>query len=395
MSEAGRRPEEAGKGGAQPALVWLLVALIGAHAGASMTRIASTLWVLDAGYSTTVVGFVLSMYSIGPLFLSLWVGRMVDRHGFHRPALLAVAFALCGLVPAALTQHVGIAAFAVFVTNAGALLGEVAVQRTVGRLAASRANADLKRAFGTTALVQSFSTTFSPMIIGLAVDHLGFRVSFALLPLLPLMLLATTRMVPRSGAAAPPASGPAATARGALRALLGQRPVRVLLYINLALAVVWDVHLFSVPVLGHERQMSASAIGFVLGACSFGVLLVRLLISRLGKHITESVGLLASLGISMLALAVYPWLPVYWGMMIGSFLIGVASGTAQPFVLAGLIRVSPPELHGQVLGLRILGTTGVTVGTPMLYGALAAATVTFAPLLAIAGVVGLTLVFAR
>jgi hypothetical protein len=42
--------------------------------------------------------------------------------------------------------------------------------------------------------------------------------------------------------------------------------MRRLLMVNWLLASCWDVHTFVVPVLGHERGFSASAIGSILGA---------------------------------------------------------------------------------------------------------------------------------
>ena len=41
--------------------------------------------------------------------------------------------------------------------------------------------------------------------------------------------------------------------------------LRRLLLVNWLLSSSWDVHSFLVPILGHERGFSASAIGLVLG----------------------------------------------------------------------------------------------------------------------------------
>jgi len=370
-------------------LVWLLLGVGFAHASAAITRVASSLWLLDAGYSSTVVGMVLSVYSIGPLLLSMWAGRLADRHGFHRPTGIALLTLFAGMVPAALHQNVWLLAWSTFCTGAGLIISEIAVQRTAGRMAA--AGVDLKRVFGAVALATSVSTTLSPVIAGLMIDHAGFRATFGLLLVLPIGIWWVVRQVPRRFSH--PAG--AAVVQGSVRDLLARREVRVVLAFNIALAIAWDVHLFTVPVLGHARDLSASVIGLVLGSCSMGVLLVRLLIARVGQHIDEDRGLRGALLISMVTLAAYAWLPTYWGMMCGSLLMGVAIGTSQPLVLSSLHKVTPPDRQGQVLGLRMVATLGITAGAPVAYGALAAATVVAAPMMAAAGVIAVILALAR
>ena len=235
------------------------------------------------------------------------------------------------------------------------------------------------------------SRACSPVAAGLLIDYVGFRFTYALLLLLPLVIWLAMRQVPRSLSVAKPV----ATAQASVWQLLTLREVRVVLAINIALAIAWDVHLFTVPVLGHERQLSASVIGMVLGSCSVGVLLVRLTISRIGQHIDERRGLRGALTIALCTLVAYPWLPTYWGMMCGSFLVGVAIGASQPLVLSSLHKVTPPERQGQALGLRMFATIGVTVGTPVVYGALAAATVATAPMWAVAGVIAMIMAVVR
>ncbi len=83
-----------------------------------------------------------------------------------------------------------------------------------------------------------------------------------MLLLLPLVTLWWARRVPVGGAAA------AQRGRARCGSCLG--PARTpglqrLLLVNWLLSASWDVHTFVVPILGHERGFSASAIGLVLG----------------------------------------------------------------------------------------------------------------------------------
>ena len=55
---------------------------------------------------------------------------------------------------------------------------------------------------------------------------------------------------------------------------------RRLLVINWCLSVAWDVHTFVVPVLGHERGLSASVIGAILGG--FALAAAAVLVAAVG-----------------------------------------------------------------------------------------------------------------
>ena len=168
--------------------------------------------------------------------------------------------------------------------------------------------------------------------------------------------------------------------------LLRQPALRNLLLVNIALSACWDAHSFVVPVVGHAKGLSAASIGLVLGSFATAATLVRLAIVRWSDHIDELTALRAAMLLATTMLMVYAWLPGTPGLMIGSALLGLALGSVQPMILATLHQVTPPDRHGQALGLRMLATNGATVAMPVGFGLLAAATVTAAPLWLMAGV---------
>jgi len=61
-------------------------------------------------------------------------------------------------------------------------------------------------------------------------------------------------------------------------------------------------------------------------------------------------------------------------------MLGIALGSVQPMILSMLHRVTPPERHGQALGLRMLFVNGATMAMPAGFGILAAATALAAPM---------------
>ncbi len=358
------------------AFAWLIATLIAIHACMAVTRVAASLWVLDQGYGEWTVGVLLSLFALAPLFLSLWAGRLADRHGFHRPVGIGVLMALLGALVALGSQSLWAITISCLFSGGAISVAAVAMQREAGLMADNPA--ELKRVFSWVALGPALSNALAPVAAGVLIDHVSFRAAFALAVLLPLLAWGFALRVPRhaprqlaaqAGAAARPAWD-----------LLRQPALRNLLLLNIVLSAAWDAHSFVVPVVGHARGLSASSIGLVLGSFAVAATLVRLAIVRWAQHLDELKALRAAMALATVMLMVYAWLPGTPGLMVGSALLGMSLGSVQPMVLAMLHQVTPADRHGQALGLRMLATNGATIAMPVGFGLLAAATTAAAPL---------------
>lgn len=355
--------------------VFVVVTLVGLHACMAATRVAASLAVLQQGYAEWTVGALLSLYGLAPIALSLLAGRMADRHGFHRPVAWSIAAALLGAALPVITQHIAVLAASGLLTGGAVAFAAVAIQREAGLLA--RDPSDLKRVFSWVALGPALSNTIAPVAAGLLIDHASFRAAFVFGALLPLAAALAAWQVPRIGSLR--GGGSDSTFAGAI-GLLRLPHLRNLLLVNVAMAASWDAHTFTVPVVGHARELSASAIGLVLGSFAVASTLVRLAISSFAQRIDEQRALRGAITLATLVLLVYAWLPGAMGMMLGSALLGVALGSVQPMVLSMLHQGAPPGAAGQALALRMLFTNAATIAMPAAFGLLAAATTSAAPM---------------
>ena len=355
----------------------VLATLVALHACMASTRVAASLAVLQQGYAAWVVGALLSLYAVAPILLSLWAGRMADRHGFHRPVAWSVAMAQVGAALPVLSQHIGALAISGLLTGGALSTAAVTVQREAGRMA--RDADDLKRVFSWVALGPALSNTAAPVLTGLLIDHVGFRAAFAFGAVLPLFGAWAAWQVPRGAPAAPVSAGRALPGSGAFD-LLRIPLLRNLLLVNVAMAAAWDSHSFTVPVVGHARELSASAIGLVLSSFALASIAVRVAIVRWGDRIGEQRALMGATSLATVALLAYAWLPGTLGMMAGSAVLGIALGSVQPMVLSMLHQAAPPERQGQALALRMLFTNAATISMPLMFGLLAAATTNAAPM---------------
>jgi MFS family permease len=359
------------------AFLYVVATLVALHGCMASTRVAASLAVLHQGHGEWVVGALMSLYAVAPIVLSLWAGRVADRHGFRTPVAWGVSLAFVGTLLPVLAQQIWAFALSGLLTGGALSVAAVAIQREAGRMA--RDADDLKRVFSWVALGPALSNTLSPVLTGLVIDHAGYRAAFAMALLMPLVAGWAATRVPQGPLPAPDAAAPVAPREPAWT-MLRNPLLRHLLLVNVAMAAAWDSHSFTVPVVGHARELSASAIGVVLGSFALAATAVRVAILAWAHRIGEARALRTAITLATAVLAVYAWLPGTLGMMLGSALLGVALGSVQPMVLSTLHQAAPPDRQGQALALRMVFTNAATIAMPLLFGVLAAATTVAAPM---------------
>jgi predicted MFS family arabinose efflux permease len=184
------------------------------------------------------------------------------------------------------------------------------------------------------------------------------------LALLPLASLAWARRVPREDR---PRAAPPAKRRNAWNLLLAPGFTRLLL-VNWLLSSSWDVHSFLVPILGHERGFSASAIGLVLGVFASAVALVRLAIPFMAHRLREGTVLVAAMLTAGAVFAVYPFAQTAWVMGACAVVLGLALGAVQPMIMTTLHQITPAERHGEAIALRSMAINLSSALMPLAFG---------------------------
>ncbi len=356
------------------ALLALILGQVCLHSCMAGVRVAAPLLALRNGQPAWAVGLLLGLFAAGPVFSSLYAGRLADRHGYHRPVRLAITLTSTGGLVALAAAWVGgsvqlpLLGAAALLCGVGTNLGLISIQRTAGKLAAGD-RAALTRVFSWLGLAPALSNVVGPVMAGALIDLAGFRGAFGALALLPLATIWWSRQVsPELRAEAAP-RGP----RGSWWELLQLPGMRRLLLINFLMASSWDLHAFLVPVIGHERGFSASAIGFILGAFAAAVAGVRVIIPFLSHRLREHQVLTGAMVLTAGVLFVYPWVHVPWLMAICATSLGLALGAVNPMVMTTLHHLTPPHRHGEAIALRAMSMNACTAAMPLLFGGLGTA----------------------
>ena len=354
-------------------LIALIIGQICLHSTMAGIRMAAPLWVLRASHTEWAVGVLMGLFAAAPIVLALQAGRLADRHGYHRPLYVAVgltvtggAFAVLATWFAAPFDFILLCLAATF-AGAGANYGLIAIQRTAGRSA--RDSTELKRVFSWLGLAPALSNVAGPVLAGALIDLAGFRVAFAALMLLPLFGLWWARRVPIETPPPRPAQQRAQNSWDLLRT----PGLRRLLAVNWLVSASWDVHTFVIPILGHERGFSASAIGLVLGVFAGAVALVRLAIPTLAHRLRESQVLVGAMLLTGAVFAVYPLVKTPWTMGVCAIVLGFALGSVQPMIMATLHQLTPHDRHGEAIALRSMTINFSSAVMPLAFGLAGAA----------------------
>jgi MFS family permease len=354
-------------------LLALIVGQIGLHACMAGIRLAAPLLALHEGHAAWAVGVLMALFAAAPIALALQAGRLADRHGYHRPVRIAVALTAGGGLLAVLATFAGPAQFVVLcvaaaLAGAGANFGLIAIQRTAGRSAHDAI--ERKQVFSWLGLAPALANVVGPVLAGVIIDAAGYRSAFFALMLLPLASLWFARQVPHE---TPPQVAAGGASRPSAFGLLFAPGMRRLLLVNWLLSTSWDLHAFLLPIIGHERGLSASAIGTILGAFAFAVAAVRVLIPLVARHAREPQVLAAAMLWTACVFGVYPLAHSAWLMGLCAVLLGLALGCVQPMILSTLHHITPDERHGEAIALRSMTINLSSTLMPLLFGALGVA----------------------
>lgn len=344
-----------------PALARLIVGHIALHASMAALRMSAPLWALKNGHSAASVGVLMALFALTQVFLALPAGRYADRVGLKKPVSLAIVIAVIGSAAATAFPHFLVLCFAALCVGGATGVAIIALQRHVGRAASGPT--ELKQVFSWLSIGPAASNFVGPFLAGLLIDFVNFRAAFALCIVLPIITWWATRTARETVRETPPDDKP----RRAWD-LLENRDLRRMLIVNWLLSSSWDVHTFVVPIIGHERGISASVIGTILGVFAIAGATVRVLLPVIAHAVREWAVIVMAMVVTCALLAVYPLMPTALSMGVVSVFLGFALGSVQPMVMSLLHQMTPEHRHGEVLGLRLMVINASSVAMPMLFG---------------------------
>jgi MFS family permease len=353
--------------GANPNLIALIALGIANHTVMAGNRVVVSLYALHLDASPAVVGILLALYAFLPMFCAVAAGRLSDRIGVRRPMLIgSLALAVGAGLPALMP---GLPALFVSATIVGVafMLFQVATQNATGEMGGPGERA---HNFSLLALGYSVSGILGPLIAGFTIDHGSYRQAFALLAVIPLVSVA----VLGAGKLMLPGPHPAREARpaGGALALLTHVKLRRVFFVNVLLAMGWDLHMIVIPIYGASLGLSASQIGMILAAFAAATFIVRFSMRWIVRHYSEHQVLTIALVTAGVVYLLFPFSATAPSLMALSFALGLGLGMSQPMVMSLLHSHAPPGRMGEAAGVRMSLVQSMAVAVPLTFGALGA-----------------------
>jgi len=363
VSTAPQRPHDT------TASLYRVVALtILVHVAFAGSRVAVSLYALSLGATALVVGTTLSLYAALPMLFSVQAGRWIDRIGPRRPMLLAAAVTAVGsIVPLAQPSVTPLFVTAALV-GSGFMLFHIAATQVVGRIASL---GDPGRAFSLFALGFSVSGFFGPVIAGYAIDHAGYRSAFLLLAAFPAITTVLLLAGARSTTAERRRDGPSPERR--LGDLLADPRMRGVFVVSAILSSGWDLFAFVVPIYAARIGLSASTVGALVGAFAAATFVVRIVLPRIARRVSEWRILTAVLALAAAVYLLFPLVQSVPLLFALSFALGLGLGASQPMVLSLVYAHAPPGRAAEAVGIRTTLINASQTVMPLLFGAVGAA----------------------
>jgi predicted MFS family arabinose efflux permease len=278
---------------------------------------------------------------------------------------VAVTVVIAGISIAAILPGIAILPVVAITVGSAFALFQICVQHMVGDMSSP---AERRDNFSLLALGFAVSNFLGPTVSGVAIDHLGFRVTFCILAAFACASLAI--IFSRRGTLSHTPEHSRSTEARSATELLRDRELRRVFLVSGLLASAWDLFTFVMPIYGTSIGLSATTIGLILGSFAAATFVVRLLLPWIQRRVREWPLITATFAIACVAYAAFPMVRTVPLLASLSFFLGFGLGATQPSLMALVYATAPPGRAAEAVGLRTVALNTSTTVFPIFFGGL-------------------------
>lgn len=339
------------------------------HAGFSGSRVLMPLYALELGAGQFVVGIIIGLYALCPMFLAIYAGQLVDRVGPRLPMFAGTVGTGAGLLlpyffPGLTTLYVS-----ALVLGTSFQFFFVAVHGTAGAIGGAE---NRVRNYTWVSIGFSLAALFGPLIAGFSIDYLGYGPAYlalALCTIVPALLLwLRPDLLPK----------PAARTKGGIEKkntldLLRIPKLRTSFIASGLIAAAYDLYQLYFPIYGHAIGLSASTIGMIVGVFAGGVFAIRVVLPWLMRRFAETDLLIYAIGVGGLTFLLFPLLENPFLLAGVAFVLGLGCGCGQPISGSLTYSLTPPGRQSEGAGVRVMFNNAVHLVVPVVFGGIGTA----------------------
>ncbi|HEX6006458.1 MAG TPA: MFS transporter [Burkholderiales bacterium] len=349
--------------------IWLVIALtLLTHTAFKGSRVVISLYAIQFGATPFEIGILFSMYSVFPVLLSVYAGKISDRLGFRLPMMFGACGLMIGLsIPFFFPRLAALYASAVLIGMCY-IFYTVTVQHFIG---AAGEGHERTRNYSIFSLGIAVTSMLGPTSAGFAIDLIGHRSTYLMLAAMPALPFLALVLFPRLL----PHLHVKEEARHGQRVmdLVRDPPLRRALIAAGLVETGLELFNFFLPIYGHYSGLSATQIGICMGAFAAALLLVRGLMPTLTRRSSEEAVLSGSLFLAAGTALLFPLVSSFVLLSATSFVLGLGLGCGSPLSMILAYNRAPPGRSGEAMGLRQTVNKATEVAMPIVFGSLSTA----------------------
>jgi MFS family permease len=324
---------------------------------------------LHLGAGPIMLGFLISLSPLLPLFLAIHAGRLTDQIGNKIPLVLGTMGTGLGLFIPFMFKSLPALFFSQLLVGASNLFFHVAIQNFIGSIGNAESRAKNFSLFSITAAV---SGILAPLLVGFSIDYLNFPITylflsfFSIVPSLLFLFLPSIFSETMKKEKVEKKKHNFTTSN--VKDLLSIPSLRRVLLSSGMILTGIGLFTFYIPIYGNSIGLSATIIGMIISVYSIAFFIVRIVMPYAVKKTSEEFVLTASMAIATVPFILLPFVENPFILFVLSFLIGVGLGTGQPLSIILTYNYSPMGRTGEALGVRLTVNKFTQVTIPILFG---------------------------
>lgn len=338
------------------------------HTSFKGSKVLISLFALELGANPLEVGVLFSMYSMFPVFLSIYAGRVSDRFGFRPPMVFGACGLVAGLMLPFMVPTLGMLYVSALLIGMCYIFYIVTVQSLVGAIGGAD---DRTRNYSIFSLGVALTSLIGPTTAGFAIDLIGHRYTYLLLAVVPIIPIVVLVMSPRLFPHQKPKHQEKQDHHWT--DLARDRPLRRALITAGVIETGLELFNFFMPIYGRSIGLSASKIGVCLGSFAAALLLVRLAMPYLARRMSEEGLLSASLFLAAGTCLLFPFVSEFALLLVIAFILGLGLGAGSPLSMILAYNRAPPARAGEAMGLRQMVNKTTEMAMPLIFGSLGTA----------------------
>jgi MFS family permease len=348
-------------------LYLVIIATLLNHIAFKGSKVLMSLYAMHLGADPFFVGVLIALYSLFPLILAVYAGRLSDRFGPRIPMILGSLGLAGGLLLPFLLPRLSILLVSAAIIGCFYIFFTVSVQHLTGSFGGGELRT---RNFGTFSLGVAVSAMIGPTLAGFSIDLAGYELTYLILALFPaapaVFFIFFAGDLPRTE------RSDQQTQRHTTD-LLRSVPLRRVLVTSGIIETGLELFNFYMPIYGYSLGLSASVIGIIMGAFAAAMLLMRSIMPIMVRKSSEETALFGSLGLAAAVCVLFPFVANVYLLVGISFVLGLGLGCCSPLSLIITYNRAPEGRSGEAMGMRQTVNKLIQVLLPLIVGTLGSA----------------------